>query len=448
MKSSVNTNNIYRMDGVGKVFRFTLKETFKNKGYLFSFIFMIVMMALMGPITSVSASASEKAVLDTEAINSENDATAIIIADATDIDLDIEDLAGLQNTGFKDAELIFTNDTDLVSGLSDTEIGIAIENDGDGILVSGVVSDDSKISSLQLDALTREIKDIYEDTRKLSILSKEQYELVSGGIRTGSTLSEQDYFDKLEAKIPSSQVTIYSTVYSIIVMILVSLTVSYVVSSVMEEKTSKLVENLLVSVRPLALIMGKIFAMMVYVTSMLLCAAVASGISSAVTSTFIKSEAVTEMNEHVDFASLFGLSGWKILILLFSLILTYLMFSILAGIMGSACTKAEEVGPTVMSMNFLSIAGYIAASVIPNIDNKVLYKIFSVVPFISSYIGPISFITGRIPFWIYLIGLVLQILFIMFLFRLCAKVYRKLIVNDSKKLKIAEILKLSREGEV
>ncbi len=160
MKSSVNTNNIYRMDGVGKVFRFTLKETFKNKGYLFSFIFMIVMMALMGPITSVSASASEKAVLDTEAINSENDATAIIIADATDIDLDIEDLAGLQNTGFKDAELIFTNDTDLVSGLSDTEIGIAIENDGDGILVSGVVSDDSKISSLQLDALTREIKDI------------------------------------------------------------------------------------------------------------------------------------------------------------------------------------------------------------------------------------------------------------------------------------------------
>ena len=447
MKKHINSNNIYRMDGIGKVFRFTLKQTFKNKGYLFSFIFMIVMMGLMGPISTISASSSEKAIQNTEAINSENEATEIIIADDTDVSLDLNDLESLNKTSFKDVPISMYNDTDMISGLSDTEIGIAIEKDDDGYIVRGVVSDESKITSLQLDALTKEIYRIFDDVRKQSILTEEQYELVTGGISTGSVLSEQDYFDKIEAKTPSSQVTILSTVFSIILMVLVSMTVSYVITSVMEEKTSKLVENLLVSVRPLALIMGKIFAMMVYVVLMLFCAGIASGISSAVTGSFVKSEAAVEMSEHVDFTMLFGLSPWKILILLLSMVLTYLMFSIMAGIMGSACTKAEEVGPTVMIINILGIAGYVAAILVSNFDNKMMYYIFSVVPFISSYIGPVSFICGRIPFWIYFIGLALQIMLIIFLFMLCAKVYRKLIVNDSKKLRLGEILKLAGEGE-
>ena len=447
MKKHINSNNIYRMDGIEKVFRFTLKQTFKNKGYLFSFIFMIVMMGLMGPISTISASSSEKAIQNTEAINSENEATEIIIADDTDVSLDLNDLESLNKTSFKDVPISIYNDTDMISGLSDTEIGIAIEKDDDGYIVRGVVSDESKITSLQLDALTKEIYRIFDDVRKQSILTEEQYELVTGGISTGSVLSEQDYFDKIQAKTPSSQVTILSTVFSIILMVLVSMTVSYVITSVMEEKTSKLVENLLVSVRPLALIMGKIFAMMVYVVLMLFCAGIASGISSAVTGSFVKSEAAVEMSEHVDFTMLFGLSPWKILILLLSMVLTYLMFSIMAGIMGSACTKAEEVGPTVMIINFLGIAGYVAAILVSNFDNKMMYYIFSVVPFISSYIGPVSFICGRIPFWIYFIGLALQIMLIIFLFMLCAKVYRKLIVNDSKKLRLGEILKLAGEGE-
>lgn len=447
MKKHINSNNIYRMDGIGKVFRFTLKQTFKNKGYLFSFIFMIVMMGLMGPISTISASSSEKAIQNTEAINSENEATEIIIADDTDVSLDLNDLESLNKTSFKDVPISMYNDTNMISGLSDTEIGIAIEKDDDGYIVRGVVSDESKITSLQLDALTKEIYKVFDDVRKQSILTEEQYELVTGGISTGSVLSEQDYFDKIQAKTPSSQVTILSTVFSIILMVLVSMTVSYVITSVMEEKTSKLVENLLVSVRPLALIMGKIFAMMVYVVLMLFCAGIASGISSAVTGSFVKSEAAVEMSEHVDFTMLFGLSPWKILILLLSMVLTYLMFSIMAGIMGSACTKAEEVGPTVMIINILGIAGYVAAILVSNFDNKMMYYIFSVVPFISSYIGPVSFICGRIPFWIYFIGLALQIMLIIFLFMLCAKVYRKLIVNDSKKLRLGEILKLAGEGE-
>ncbi len=458
MKSINNGNSIYRMDGIGKVFSFTLRETFKNKAYLFSYILMIAMMTFMPAITMISASASSKAAVSTDALNDENAATAIYIKNDTEIEVKTGDLS-LKDTSFKDVPCTFLSVEESIPDLTDTEIAFLIkcEKDSEGAdtyNISSVVSDESKISVLLQDSLTKHIYKQFEKCRKKTFLSDDQLKMLNSGVDTGKALSEKDYFAKQDEKMPVSMVVTYSTVYSIIVMILVSLTVSYVITSVMEEKTSKLVENLLVSVRPLALVMGKVFAMMLYVVSMIIFGGIGASVSSGICAfLFMRGEtsgavmdAVNGAASTMDFTALLGLNPGKILILLFSLLLTYFMFSIIAGIMGSACTKAEEVSPTIMTINFLSMGGYIAALVIPNLDLPILDKIFSIVPFISSYVGPISYVTGRTPLYIYLIGLAIQLVFIVFLFRLCALVYRKLIVNDSKKMNIADILKLSREG--
>ncbi len=464
MKSKNNGNNIYRMDGLGKVFRFTLAQTFKNKAYLFSYILMIAMMTFMPLISMISATSSEKAVVDSDILKSENEVTAIYLKNESGIKIDKNDIL-LSDTSFKDVPITFIEEEEAIPSLSETEIAVCFicEKDSDGkdsYRVLSVVSDDSKISAFLLDSFTDKIYREFELCRKSEFLNSDQLRLVNSGIDTGKTLTEADYMAKQEEKMPSSTVMIYSTVYSVIVMILVSLTVSYVITSVMEEKTSKLVENLLVSVRPLALVMGKVLAMMLYVVSMIVFGGIGAGISTTVfgmffmdKSTVISEAAVaaetaglSEASQSLNIGSFFGLGIGKLLILMLSLFLTYFMFSIISGILGSACTKAEEVGPTVMTINMLSMGGYIAALIVPNIDNPLLDKIFSIVPFISSYVGPISYVCGRTPIHIYLIGLALQIIFIVFLFRLCALVYRKLIVNDSKKLNIAEILKLSREG--
>lgn len=435
-------NNIYRMDGIGKVFRFTLSMMFKNRAYLVSYIMMIAMMALMGPISMLSGGAAEKAVTDTDSINTETEADRIFICNETDIDLDINSV--LEGTAFSDVAI---EESDKIPSLSDTQIGIMIygENkNGSYYHIESVISDDSKITEIQLDSLTSGILKAFEQ-RKIDIsgASENEISILKNDINTGKVLTQEDYLSKDENKMPPSQVIIYSTAYSIILMILINLTVSYVITTVMEEKTSKLVENLLISVRPLALIMGKISAMMVYVLSMLLFGGIGSMISNFVMSFFVKSQAAEEVSQHMDFSSILGLSFWKILILLLSMVLTYLMFSILAGILGSSCTKTEEVGPVIMLITMLSVAGYVVGMTLPNFELPIVDKIVSVIPFVSSYVGPIYFVCGRIPFYIYLIGLAVQIGVIVLLFRLCAKVYRKLIINDSKKLKLSEIIKLA-----
>ena len=96
-----------------------------------------------------------------------------------------------------------------------------------------------------------------------------------------------------------------------------------------------------------------------------------------------------------------------------------------------------------MMITMLSVVGYATGMALPNFELPLVDKIVSVIPFVSSYVGPIYFVCGRIPFYIYLIGLAVQIGVIILLFRLCAKVYRKLIINDSKRLKLSEIIKLA-----
>lgn len=445
MKSKSSSNNIYNMEGLSKVFSFTLKQTFKNKGYLISYIMVIAMMTLMSPISALSAKSTESTMAVVDSMKQENDVTKVFIDNETDVNLSLEDL-GLKDTSFENKEVVFEN----VPDLKDTEIGVVLKLDeSDCYKTFGIVSDNSKVSSLLLDSFTEHIYNAFEDKRILSSISEEDYSDYLAGIETGKAITEKEYYELQNSKFTSSDTITLSTVYSVIVMMLVSLTVSFVISAVMEEKTSKLVENLLVSVRPLALIMGKIFAMMIYVVSMLVFGSLGSGISGAVMGIFMvnESEAVAHATTGSEFGAIFGLSFGKILILILSVLLTYLIFSILAGLFGSACTKAEEVGPTVMAIQFISIAGYIITIFIPLIDNKVVTDILAVVPFISSYVAPINFVCEKIPFWLYAISLLVQILLAVSLFMITAKVYRKLIVNDSKKLSFIEVLKLAGKGE-
>ena len=57
--------------------------------------------------------------------------------------------------------------------------------------------------------------------------------------------------------------------YSIVVMILCLLSASFIIRCIVTEKDSKLIELLMVSVSPLALLLGKILAVMTYVLIMI-----------------------------------------------------------------------------------------------------------------------------------------------------------------------------------
>ncbi len=447
MKKS--SNNIYSCTGLAKVFSFTLSQTFKNRAYRVSYIMFIVLMMVMGPINQLGMSAGMGAAHSTDAINDEMDLKQIYFVNDTYLDFSAEK-AELDGTGFAVAKL---TDADAVPDkLAADEIAVLLDrqviDEVDTYVLNIIAADESDITPIELDALGGHLMGRLEQARRdAADLGEEQMKVLQMAVESGSTLTYEDYEAEINSAYTSRQVSSYNSLYSIVLMILVALTGSYVVSSVMEEKMSKLVENLLVSVRPLALILGKILAMMFYVFSMIVLGMGGSFITNKIAESVLGTPAVQGVADMMNFSRLFTFAGFKGLLLLPCMLLTYFMYSMLAGLMGSACTRMEDAQSAIGTVTMVNMVGYMIGMVLPNVENSTALLVASIIPFVSSYIAPVSFICGRIPLWAFLLGILLQTVICVILFRICAKTYRKLIVNDSKRLKLFEIIKLSLAKE-
>ena len=121
--------------------------------------------------------------------------------------------------------------------------------------------------------------------------------------------------------------------YSIVVMMLCVFSATYIVRAIVEEKSSKLVETLLVSIRSEDMIFGKLLAVMAFMLVMLAAGVAAFALSYAVTGMF------TDVSFIGDLLAGFGISGRLLtigpelmLIIPVSLVLAFLLFSQLSAL--------------------------------------------------------------------------------------------------------------------
>lgn len=172
---------------------------------------------------------------------------------------------------------------------------------------------------------------------QLSGLTPEQSALMQGGV-TVQSQSAQEYFEPEQEE---NWETSYWTqiLYSVLVLMVSVFSVSYIIRAVVEEKSSKLIETLLVSIRPMALILGKILAVMACIFGAFLVLIMGIGISFGASALLLP-----EFSLDGVFHMLSGLSfTWDMApVLLVSLALGYLTFALLAGLSGAGCSSTQE----------------------------------------------------------------------------------------------------------
>ena len=122
------------------------------------------------------------------------------------------------------------------------------------------------------------------------------------------------------------------TGFSILIFLVITLSNSYVITSVTEEKQSKLAENILVSVRPMALLMGKIFGMLTYVFMILVGGLLATKASNLIMENVFNIDLSKINNGGVINMSLISDSGvLTTIIVVVTIIFGVLSFSVLGG---------------------------------------------------------------------------------------------------------------------
>ncbi|MCR5279924.1 MAG: ABC transporter permease [Lachnospiraceae bacterium] len=439
--------NIYSLSGFTKVFKFTLLQTFKNPAYRASLIIFVLVMSLVGPLQSIITKNSMKSAEEALDINLvDSDIKAVTIVNTSEISLNEGDIKDAILWLIGNIPLSFTDDTKAtLNSLKEDSVAIIISNTDAGYSVKGVVSDDTLVKPSDLDSLTGFVHERFEQARMAqSPLSSAMVERINAGITDGNVFTYEDYKAEKNKTIGGNQYIGYVMGYCIIAMLLISISNSYIMTSVTEEKTSKLVETLLVSVRPMALLMGKILGMMSYALSILVLGFLGSKISNLVMAAIFGSEitSVSASSLNFDMFTKFGVTGF--LIMLLEIGISYFSFAILSGLFGSACVKQEDIPNATGTVMMITMVGYIGAIMGGIPDNTVINHLMSLLPPFSYYCLPIMYLCGRINLLVLIASFLIQGLLIASLTMLSARTYRNLILSDSSTPKLSAIFKSAK----
>lgn len=248
----------------------------------------------------------------------------------------------------------------------------------------------------------------------------------------------------------------YSVNYILIMVTLISITFagSKVAEQIITEKSSKVVEYILTSVKPMAIITGKVMAAVAIVLTILsaVCVAfVASGfINGFITSTDGSFVLPTQITNFFDKDVMVGANIFSVLISLVVIIEGFVFYGFLGGITGASVSKIEEMAEGSKLYTFaLLIGAYLALGLIMSSSmsgdgwgnlNYVVYLLPLSAPFIvPAYMlfGMISPLFGLVIVVVFLICIILLIGFV-------SNIYEQMIYHNGTPLKMKDLFRLAK----
>lgn len=405
------------LSGTGQVYRFTLSQLLKSRANRVTLIIMVLLAAVSMPLTALLGGETPET-SDTAGLAS------VRVDNRTDLVLDFSGDAYWADTDFS-----------ADAGEPDAVVTITGDETGYQVAVNGSETADAGELSQLAETARQAVRDA---CLRAAGLSSRQLEAL-----TASTGEEDSHEEGFWVQ--------YG--YSILAMILCLMSASYVIRAVVEEKDSRLVELLLVSVKPMALLAGKILAVMAFTFGWLLAMLAGFGVSCGLTAGLMGSGVLQKQLSGLLAAvprvqeDLWQAAG-VLLVLLVSLGLGYLTMSLIGGVAGACCSGMEEAGEATGPVMLLTMAGYLASFVVGAVPSGPVAVFSTLCPVVSIFCAPVQFAGGNVSIWLVLASWVIQAAVIWGLLTLASRVYAGLIVHRGSRVKLRELMSMAKGGAV
>ena len=204
-------------------------------------------------------------------------------------------------------------------------------------------------------------------------------------------------------------------------------------SGVVEEKTSRVVEILLTTVKPRTLLLAKLLgigsAMLVFIACYLAGIVAGAGLAGVLPS--MGNLAAAHLNPWT-FAP--AVLVW--------LAVGYFTFGGLSGALASTVSRQEDLGAVQTPVIFgAMIPMYVALYLVPYAPDTTVTHILSCCPFLSPFMMPMRMALGAVGVWEQLLAFAVQIATICLLSLLAGKVYERSILHTGERLKLRQALR-------
>ena len=224
-----------------------------------------------------------------------------------------------------------------------------------------------------------------------------------------------------------------------------------VANSVVTEKSSKLMESMLVAVKPAAIILGKLLAITLTGIIQLF-----SWIFGLAISFFIGSKIVLSINPDTDMMIIQGfkmlgnmaegiLSPANCIMALLMIMTGMLLYCALAGAGGAMASKAEDLSSANAIFSLVLVASFLVSIYAGGVmEGDMTDSILDWIPFTSVMITPAKVLMGAIPLWKTLSCFAITVVTAVLVTLIAGKIYKSLVLYKGEPLKLNKLIKMMR----
>ena len=422
--------------GTGKVYRFTLRQLLKSKANIATFVIFALIAVLSVPVACL--------ILGRDTPPAVSEITRVYYSTTTVFEPATSDLGDY----FSGVSFEYTDRSidDAAEFVGPTELFACLESDADTHALTLTIAKTlvTDVSDAEIELLRSALSDSISKARLSAFgATQAQLDFVMSSYSLDVLTAEKYTSD--DVSFMASYTIQYA--YAIILFMISMFTIVYIVRAVIEEKASKLVELLMVTTKPLALLAGKILAVMTYIFGLLLSIIVLFALSFAVSGSVLDTSPISSSIAGMGLsADMLNLSPVAFIVVFISLLMAYLTFSILAGLSGTSCSTMDDVEGANMSVTFTLLGAYIISVVISSLGSGPLATIGSLVPIVSAFVAPVQYILGGIGFVTLLISWVIQLAVIAFLATFSSRVYKSLIMYSGNRVRLKTLLSIYKQS--
>ncbi len=207
--------------------------------------------------------------------------------------------------------------------------------------------------------------------------------------------------------------------------------------SVASEKTSRVMELLVTSVKPSRIILGKTAGMgllgLIQLATLL--------VVGIVTYLLVFPDKLSVGGMPIDFS---GLTPITLVLIIVYFILGYSLFALMNAVVGATVSKSEDVQSALLPMSLLSIFCFYFSYGTFAIPDSTMARVASLIPLTSPFSVPSRLISTEMPLWEIGLSLLILIVSIFLIGSLSIKLYSFAVLHYGDRLQMKKLFQMSK----
>ncbi|WP_413451187.1 ABC transporter permease [Georgenia phoenicis] len=406
MSRQNGTSRNSTLANVGMVARREVKARFFTKSNLISLAIMVVVIVVGIFVLDYFANRDDDGAADftvgVESSVAELEPQLTAAGTALGTTIEVEELTR------EDAESRLTEDLDAFLGGDPARPEMLVEEEADQQLL-GLVT-----SAVQAHVLSAQVSELGGDPQAFNEA------LATAGPQVASVETEEegaDFGPRYLVGFISISLLLFALIGS----------GSLIAMGVVEEKTSRVVEILLATIRPSELLAGKILGIGVVGLAQVVALGAAAAIPAWVTGLL--------EGFQIDL-------GTALVLALVWFVLGFILFAVLFGGFAALISRQEEIGAVTTPLMFLMfVPFYLAIIMVTSDPDGTAVRVLSQIPFFAPFMMPVRSAFGGVETWEMLLAIGIALATIPVLVWIAARVYRRGVLHTGGRMKLADALR-------